>query len=210
MFPPSGRRCTPLAREHPRLVHLAAALVGPPDPVWYRSEEMVVSLTQPEGEGWRAGRGRSTRGSARGCGVRHARLARRPARPERYLPEPPHGHGQASSFWVARMIMAGYHFMGEAPFAHVYFTSIVRDAQGPEDEQVARQTPRPARDDGMAWRGLRALHDGADADGQDLSSTRSASRRAKFFANKMWNATKLVPAPPGDENLNTVKSRTSS
>src|SRR5436853_1210369 len=33
-------------------------------------------------------------------------------------------------FWVARMIMAGYAFRGEAPFAHVYFTSIVRDMKG--------------------------------------------------------------------------------
>ncbi|MBI5395335.1 MAG: valine--tRNA ligase, partial [Verrucomicrobia bacterium] len=33
-------------------------------------------------------------------------------------------------FWVARMIMAGYEFMGQKPFSNVYFTGIIRDALG--------------------------------------------------------------------------------
>jgi valyl-tRNA synthetase len=33
-------------------------------------------------------------------------------------------------FWVARMIMAGYEFMGDAPFRDVYLTGTVRDMQG--------------------------------------------------------------------------------
>ncbi len=32
-------------------------------------------------------------------------------------------------FWVARMIMAGYHFKCQKPFNSVYFTGIVRDKQ---------------------------------------------------------------------------------
>jgi valyl-tRNA synthetase len=32
-------------------------------------------------------------------------------------------------FWVARMIMAGYEFMGEMQFKNVYFTDIIRDKQ---------------------------------------------------------------------------------
>ncbi|MEJ2163541.1 MAG: valine--tRNA ligase, partial [Robiginitalea sp.] len=32
-------------------------------------------------------------------------------------------------FWVARMIMAGYHFRQERPFERVYFTGLVRDKQ---------------------------------------------------------------------------------
>src|SRR5947208_2535620 len=30
-------------------------------------------------------------------------------------------------FWVARMIMAGYEYMGELPFQNVYFTGIIRE-----------------------------------------------------------------------------------
>ena len=33
-------------------------------------------------------------------------------------------------FWVARMIMAGYEYMGDMPFKNVYFTGIVRDKIG--------------------------------------------------------------------------------
>ena len=33
-------------------------------------------------------------------------------------------------FWVARMVMAGIEFMGEAPFSDVYLHGIVRDGQG--------------------------------------------------------------------------------
>src|SRR5690606_4007844 len=33
-------------------------------------------------------------------------------------------------FWVARMIMAGYEFRGDAPFTDVYLTGTVRDTQG--------------------------------------------------------------------------------
>ncbi|WP_378177489.1 valine--tRNA ligase [Aquimarina sp. SS2-1] len=32
-------------------------------------------------------------------------------------------------FWVARMIVAGYHYRDEKPFSNVYFTGIVRDKQ---------------------------------------------------------------------------------
>ena len=33
-------------------------------------------------------------------------------------------------FWVARMIIAGYEYMGKEPFKNVYLTGIVRDKQG--------------------------------------------------------------------------------
>ena len=33
-------------------------------------------------------------------------------------------------FWVARMIMAGYEYVGKEPFKNVYFTGIVRDNLG--------------------------------------------------------------------------------
>jgi len=32
-------------------------------------------------------------------------------------------------FWVARMVMSGYHFMKESPFETVYMNGIVRDPQ---------------------------------------------------------------------------------
>ena len=63
-------------------------------------------------------------------------------------------------FWVARMIMAGYEFMGEMPFRNVYFTGIIRDKQGRKMSKTPRQFARPARPHRQIRRGRLALrHD---------------------------------------------------
>ena len=108
-------------------------------------------------------------------------------------------------FWVARMIMAGYHFTGEAPFAHVYFTSMVRDAQGRKMSKSLGNSPDP----------LAMIEKyGADSvrftmiqtpTGQDLLYDEKRLENGKFFANKLWNATKLVLMRLGDESPGSVK-----
>jgi len=44
-------------------------------------------------------------------------------------------------FWVARMIMAGYEFMGDLPFKNVYFTGIIRDKQGRKMSKTLGNSP---------------------------------------------------------------------
>ena len=46
-------------------------------------------------------------------------------------------------FWVARMIMAGYEYVGKQPFDNVYFTGIVRDAIGRKMVQSLGNSPGP-------------------------------------------------------------------
>ena len=46
-------------------------------------------------------------------------------------------------FWVARMIMAGYEYMGEMPFKNVYFTGIIRDKQGRKMSKSLGNSPDP-------------------------------------------------------------------
>ena len=46
-------------------------------------------------------------------------------------------------FWVARMIMAGYEYVGEMPFKNVYFTGIVRDKIGRKMSKSLGNSPDP-------------------------------------------------------------------
>jgi len=96
-------------------------------------------------------------------------------------------------FWVARMIMAGYKFMGEKPFDKVYFTGIVRDKQGKKMSKSLGNSPDL----------LKLIDDfGADAvrfsvmisspAGNDLLFDEGALEQGRNFSNKMWNAMKLV------------------
>src|SRR5262249_36365922 len=100
-------------------------------PVWYRGEEIAVSVERPEGEGWAQDADVLDTWFSWWLGP-FATLGwpEKTADLERYYPNSLMVTGSdIIFFWVARMIMAGYHFTGQAPFAHVYFTSIVRDAQ---------------------------------------------------------------------------------
>jgi valyl-tRNA synthetase len=96
-------------------------------------------------------------------------------------------------FWVARMIMAGFEYMGEKPFTEVYFTGIVRDKQGRKMSKSLGNSPD-----------LLELIDkyGADAvrfgimisspAGNDLLYDEAALEQGRNFNNKLWNALKLV------------------
>jgi valyl-tRNA synthetase len=96
-------------------------------------------------------------------------------------------------FWVARMIMAGYEFMGEKPFDKVYFTGIVRDKLGRKMSKSLGNSPDL----------LKLIEDfGSDAvrfsvmisspAGNDLLYDESTLEQGRFFSNKMWNALKLI------------------
>ncbi|MDX2281170.1 MAG: valine--tRNA ligase [Saprospiraceae bacterium] len=96
-------------------------------------------------------------------------------------------------FWVARMIMAGYEYMGEKPFSHVYFTGIVRDQQRRKMSKSLGNSPDPLE--------IIAEH-GADAVRYGMLSCASAGNDVLFdmkmvengrnFTNKLWNALRLV------------------
>ncbi len=176
-------------------------------PVWYRGEEMIVSIERPEGDGWVQDEDVLDTWfsswlwpfATLGWPSQTTDLAR-------YYPNSLMVTGSdIIFFWVARMVMAGYHFMGEAPFAHIYFTSIVRDAQGRKMSKSLGNSPDPL-----------AMMEKYGADsvrfcmvqtptGQDLLFDEKRLESGKFFANKLWNATKLVSMRMGDEDLSGVK-----
>lgn len=96
-------------------------------------------------------------------------------------------------FWVARMIMAGYEFVGDMPFKNVYFTGIVRDALGRKMSKSLGNSPDPLElietygADGVRMGMLLA----APA-GNDILYDDKLCEQGRNFCNKIWNAFRLV------------------
>jgi len=97
-------------------------------------------------------------------------------------------------FWVARMVMAGYEFMGRCPFQQVYLHGIVRDAQGRKMSKSLGNSSDPIE--------LMDRH-GADSlryslvllspQGGDIHAFSDEKvDLGRHFANKLWNAFRLV------------------
>ncbi len=92
-------------------------------------------------------------------------------------------------FWVARMIMAGYEFMGDMPFKNVYFTGIIRDKQGRKMSKSLGNSPDPL--DLIAKYGADALRFGVMRSaplGQDVLFDEQQVELGRNFCNKLWNA----------------------
>ncbi|HWN82530.1 MAG TPA: class I tRNA ligase family protein, partial [Candidatus Udaeobacter sp.] len=96
-------------------------------------------------------------------------------------------------FWVARMIAAGLDFMGQVPFSDVNFHAIVRDGQGRKMSKSLGNSPDPLEI--IAEQGADALRFTLmylTPTGQDLHFDLKRLELGRFFANKLWNAAKLV------------------
>jgi valyl-tRNA synthetase len=92
-------------------------------------------------------------------------------------------------FWIARMIMAGYEFMGDLPFRNVYFTGIIRDKQGRKMSKSLGNSPDPL--DLIAKFGADALRFGTMRSaplGQDILFDEQNVELGRNFCNKLWNA----------------------
>ncbi|MBS7563635.1 valine--tRNA ligase [Mucilaginibacter sp. Bleaf8] len=96
-------------------------------------------------------------------------------------------------FWVARMIMAGHEFKGEAPFKNVYLTGIVRDKLGRKMSKQLGNSPDPI--DLIKQFGADGVRVGmlmCSPAGNDLMFDESYCEQGRNFANKIWNAFRLV------------------
>ncbi len=92
-------------------------------------------------------------------------------------------------FWVARMIMAGYEWMGDLPFRNVYFTGIIRDKQGRKMSKSLGNSPDPL--DLIAKYGADALRFGVMRSaplGQDVLFDEKNIELGRNFCTKLWNA----------------------
>ncbi len=96
-------------------------------------------------------------------------------------------------FWVARMIMAGYEYMGDKPFKNVYFTGIVRDKLGRKMSKSLGNSPDPLElIDRYGADGVRMGMMLAAPAGNDILYDDSLCEQGRNFNNKIWNAFRLV------------------
>lgn len=96
-------------------------------------------------------------------------------------------------FWVARMIMSGYEFIGKQPFDNVYFTGIVRDEIGRKMSKQFGNSPDPL--ELIATYGADGVRMGillSAPAGNDIFFDKKLCETGRNFSNKIWNAFRLI------------------
>ncbi|MBT8237707.1 MAG: valine--tRNA ligase, partial [Croceitalea sp.] len=96
-------------------------------------------------------------------------------------------------FWVARMIIAGYEFRNERPYENVYLTGLVRDKQRRKMSKQLGNSPDALQlIQQFGADGVRVGLLLSSAAGNDLMFDEALCQQGKNFANKIWNAFRLI------------------
>ena len=164
-------------------------------PVWYRGDEIYCGLSKPEGDGWVQDPDvldtwfSSWLWPFATLGWPDETDDLKKFYPTQDLVTGP----DIIFFWVARMIMAGMYFCKEIPFSNVYFTGIIRDAEGRKMSKSLGNSPDPLD-----------LFDkyGADAvrvsvlliapQGLDILFSEERLEQGRNFMNKLWNSARFI------------------
>lgn len=96
-------------------------------------------------------------------------------------------------FWVARMIIAGYEYAEAKPFTNVYLTGLVRDKLGRKMSKSLGNSPDPL--DLIERFGADGVRVGlllSASAGNDILFDEELCQQGKAFANKIWNAFRLI------------------
>ncbi|MBU1701694.1 MAG: valine--tRNA ligase [Candidatus Eisenbacteria bacterium] len=96
-------------------------------------------------------------------------------------------------FWVARMVMASAEVEGRCPFKDVYLTGLVRDEEGRKMSKSLGNSPDPIDlIDRLGADALRFTMLMLTPQGNDILFGEKKVEVGRNFANKVWNATRLV------------------
>ena len=96
-------------------------------------------------------------------------------------------------FWVARMIMSGYEFIGDKPFSKVFLTGTVRDETGRKMSKSYGNVIDPLKIiEEYGADALRFTLMVITAQGQDVFLSDDKFLIGRNFANKLWNASRFV------------------
>ena len=96
-------------------------------------------------------------------------------------------------FWVARMVMLGVRFLGDVPFRDVYIHALVRDAEGQKMSKSKGNVIDPlVVMDTYGTDAFRFTLVALAAQGRDIRLAEDRIEGYRNFANKLWNAARLV------------------
>ena len=105
-------------------------------------------------------------------------------------------------FWVARMIIAGYEYKDQKPFNNVYLTGLVRDKQRRKMSKSLGNSPDALKlIEDYGADGVRVGLLLSSAAGNDLMFDEDLCQQGKQFANKIWNAFRLIKGWKVDANI---------
>jgi valyl-tRNA synthetase len=163
-------------------------------PVWYRGEETYCGTEAPQGEGWEQDPDvLDTWFSSWLWPFATMGWPEKTATLKAFYPTTDLVTGpDIIFFWVARMIMAGFEWMGELPFKNVYFTGIIRDKQGRKMSKSLGNSPDPL--ELIASYSADALRFGIMRSaplGQDICFDEKNVELGRNFCTKLWNAARF-------------------
>jgi valyl-tRNA synthetase len=102
-------------------------------------------------------------------------------------------------FWAARMIMMGIEFMGDVPFRQVHIHGLVRDAERQKMSKTKGNTIDPlVINDKYGTDAVRFALLVSAAPGNDIALSEDRIASVRNFANKIWNASRLLSSKPRD------------
>ncbi|MGD0060137.1 MAG: valine--tRNA ligase [Verrucomicrobiia bacterium] len=164
-------------------------------PVWYRNNEVYCGLEAPKGDGWQQDPDvLDTWFSSWLWPFAPMGWPEKTETLKKFYPTTDLVTGpDIIFFWVARMIMAGYEYMGEKPFGTVYYTGIIRDAQGRKMSKSLGNSPDPL--DLITKYGADGLRFGLmliAPQGQDILFDEKRCEVGRNFMNKLWNAARFI------------------
>jgi valyl-tRNA synthetase len=170
-------------------------------PVWYRGEETYCGTEAPEGEGWQQDPDvLDTWFSSWLWPFATMGWPEKTATLKAFYPTTDLVTGpDIIFFWVARMIMAGFEWMGELPFKNVYFTGIIRDKQGRKMSKSLGNSPDPL--ELIASFSADALRFGIMRSaplGQDIAFDEKNVELGRNFCTKLWNAARFRQMQGGE------------
>ena len=114
-------------------------------------------------------------------------------------------------FWVARMILMSTYLLGDIPFKTVYLHGMVRDEKGRKMSKSLDNTVDPLDlIDKFGADALRMAFIVGNAPGGDLNLSDDKVKAYKYFANKIWNASRFIlmnleDFDPNDANVEDEK-----